>query len=64
MPFRKVDTNKYVSPSGRTFTRKQVELYYATDGFKNMKKKAGKKAEKQKNMNRIHHDEPILLHFD
>ena len=39
MPFRKVDTNKYVSPSGRTFTRKQVALYYATDGFKNMKKK-------------------------
>lgn len=34
MPFRKVGRNKYKSPSGRTFTKKQVALYYATDGFK------------------------------
>lgn len=34
MPFKKVGPNKYRSPSGRTFTRKQVALYYATDGFK------------------------------
>jgi hypothetical protein len=34
MPFKKVASNKYKSPSGRSFTKKQVELYYATDGFK------------------------------
>lgn len=34
MPFKKVAKNKYVSPSGRKFTSKQVKLYYATDGFK------------------------------
>lgn len=34
MPFKKISPNKYVSPSGRKFTKKQVELYYATDGFK------------------------------
>ena len=36
MPFKKVGKNKNVSPSGRVFTDKQVKLYYATDGFKNM----------------------------
>ena len=36
MPFTKVGKNKNVSPSGRVFTDKQVKLYYATDGFKNM----------------------------
>ena len=36
MPFKKVGKNKNVSPSGRIFTDKQVKLYYATDGFKNM----------------------------
>lgn len=34
MPFKKVGPNKYKSPSGRTYTKKQVEAYYATDGFK------------------------------
>lgn len=34
MPFKKIGTNKYKSPSGRTFTKKQVEAYYATGGFK------------------------------
>jgi len=38
--------------------------YTTKKEFKNMKKKAGKKAEKQKTMQRIHHNEPILLHFD
>ncbi len=37
MPFKKVSNNKYVSPSGRVFTQKQVKLYYATDGFKKSK---------------------------
>ena len=40
MPFRKVGKNDYVSPSGRHWTKKQVELYHATDGFsKSVKKK-------------------------
>lgn len=46
MPFKKTGPNTYKSPSGRKFTKKQVELYYATDGFKNKpkgKKKKGKK---------------------
>lgn len=43
MPFTKQGNGKYKSPSGKTFTKKQVELYYATDGFKNKPKaKKGK----------------------
>lgn len=43
MPFKKVGPNKYKSPSGRSFTKKQVEMYYATSGFtKKMKGKKGK----------------------
>jgi hypothetical protein len=34
MPFKKVGPNKYKSPSGHTFTRKQVVAYYATGGFR------------------------------
>lgn len=34
MPFKKVGPNKYTSPSGKTWTKKQVMAYYATDGFK------------------------------
>lgn len=34
MPFKKVGRNKYRSPSGRTFSKKQVAMYYATGGFK------------------------------
>ena len=37
MPFTKIGKNKNISPSGRIFTDKQVKLYYATNGFKNMK---------------------------
>ena len=33
MPFTKQSNGSYKSPSGRKFTKKQVELYYATDGF-------------------------------
>jgi hypothetical protein len=37
MPFTKIksgkDKGKYRSPSGRVFTRKQVNLYYASHGF-------------------------------
>ena len=39
MPFKKVGPNKYKSPSGRTYTKKQVVAYYATDGFKRKPKK-------------------------
>jgi len=34
MPFKKVSKNKYRSPSGKKYTKKQVKLYYATAGFK------------------------------
>jgi hypothetical protein len=34
MPFKKIARNKYKSPSGRTYTEKQVKMYYATEGFK------------------------------
>lgn len=37
MPFTKVGTNTYKSPSGRKFTKAQVKMYYATDGFKKKK---------------------------
>ena len=45
MPFTKVSRNKYKSPSGRTFTKKQVKMYYATNGFKTKgrKKKVSRK---------------------
>ena len=51
MPFKKIGKNRYKSPSGKTFTKKQVVAYYATDGFKKpvrktqsrkLKKKSGK----------------------
>lgn len=38
MPFTRRGPNDYTSPSGRHFTGKQVKLYYATDGFKDMGK--------------------------
>ncbi len=46
MPFKKVGKNKYRSPSGRTFTKKQISLYYATEGFK---KAAMRKMKRLKN---------------
>jgi len=42
MPFRKVG-EKYISSSGQKFTKKQVALYYATEGFKKKPKKIKKK---------------------
>jgi len=42
MPFKKAGPNRYKSPSGRTFTKKQVAMYYATSGFKNRPKKKRK----------------------
>ena len=46
MPFTKIGKNKNVSPTGRVFTDKQVKLYYATDGFKNMDEEEMKTEEK------------------
>ena len=45
MPFKKVGRNKYKSPSGRTFTKKQVNLYHAGNGFP---KKSGRKKRSSK----------------
>ena len=39
MPFKKTSSGKFKSPSGKTFTKKQVTAYYATDGFKKPVKK-------------------------
>lgn len=38
MPFTKISKDKYVSPSGKKYTKKQTKLYYATDGFKRSSK--------------------------
>ena len=43
MPFKKVNENEYKSPSGKMLTKAQVMMYYATDGFKQTKKKQKKK---------------------
>lgn len=43
MPFKKTKENDYVSPSGRHFTKKQVKLYYATNGFEDIKRRLKKK---------------------
>lgn len=49
MPFQKVSGGKFKSPSGRTYTKKQVALYYAGDGFpeKGAKKRPAKRAKKR-----------------
>lgn len=47
MPFKKVPgKNVYKSPSGRTFTAKQVRAYEATDGFKRPVRKPQRKGKK------------------
>ena len=44
MPFKKTSGGKYKSPSGRTYTKRQVKAYYATGGFKRSPRKpAGRK---------------------
>lgn len=42
MPFKKVG-KKYVSPSGKKYTKRQVKAYYASDGFKKKVKKRKKR---------------------
>lgn len=39
MPFTKAKGGKYKSKSGRLYSKKQLKLYYATNGFKNRSKK-------------------------
>ena len=34
MPFKKIGKDLYKSPSGRKWSKKQIMLYHATDGFK------------------------------
>jgi hypothetical protein len=50
MPFKKVGKDKYESPSGKIYTKKQVRMYYATKGFKkNLIKKFRRKPHGSKN---------------
>jgi len=44
MPFKKIGADKYKSPSGKIFTKKQVALYYASGG--KFPKKKNKKNDK------------------
>jgi hypothetical protein len=39
MPFKKVGKDTYKSPSGKKYTKKQVQAYHATKGFKRQPKK-------------------------
>ena len=41
MPFTKVGPNKYRAGK-RTYTKKQMKMYYATNGFKKKRKKRKK----------------------
>lgn len=43
MPFKKVGKDRYKSPSGKTYSGKQVKAYYATGGFKRKPTKKRKK---------------------
>lgn len=43
MPFKKTGKNEWTSPSGRKWTTKQKNMYYATEGLKKKPKKAKKK---------------------
>lgn len=58
MPFVKItvgkNAGKYKSPSGRVFTKKQVELYYATNGFdkKKLARREAMKKDKESKINK------------
>ena len=43
MPFLKISRDKYKSPSGKIYSKKQVQAYYASDGFKHKLIKGKKK---------------------
>ena len=42
MPFKKIGSNKYKSPSGKVWTKKQVIAYHASGGFKAVRVKKKK----------------------
>jgi len=44
MPFRRTGRGKYRSPSGKTYTPRQVRAYYATKGWRRQPRKARKHA--------------------
>jgi hypothetical protein len=48
MPFKKVGKNKFKSPSGRTYTKKQVAAYYATGGWSRPVRKIRKGRKKKR----------------
>ena len=50
MPFQKITGGKFKSPSGKLYTKKQVALYYANDGFPDKKRTAAiaKRAHKKR----------------
>jgi hypothetical protein len=48
MPFRKIGSGKYVSPSGRKWTKKQVIAYYASGGTFSKAKKKVKKVKRRR----------------
>lgn len=39
MPFTKTKGGKYKSTSGRLYSKRQLAMYHATNGFKNRRKK-------------------------
>lgn len=43
MPFRKTARGKYKTPSGRTYTARQVRAYYATGGWKRKPRRRGRR---------------------
>ena len=48
MPFTKLGKNKYRSPSGKTWTKKQVIAYYASNGsFSKARSQKGKSSKKR-----------------
>lgn len=47
MPFIKQKDGSYKSPSGKKYSKKQIAMYYATQGFKN-KLGLSKKGKKKK----------------
>ncbi len=51
MPFKRIKRGKgrgkYRSPSGRVFTRSQVNLYYLTGGFKHMRRARRRKKKRR-----------------
>ena len=50
MPFKAVKGGKFKSPSGKLYTKKQVALYHAHDGFpeQGAKKRPAKRKAKKK----------------